>query len=209
MAAECNQIRGEYSAVYPSHGHARLMSSTLGCPVLAWTIAIVLSATPLRAQQAPPACPAAEAHRFDFLIGNWHGHEYLLKSPNDSAIDDALAVQTRKLPFGCAFEERTRYTPRQGPLVEGVILLAFDLPSKSWRYSLADNYVELATFDGVRTDSGWAFFHDLTTTTPLHRLRFQWVPTPTGYTQTIQVSTDSGRSWPVLRHLNFTRDANR
>jgi hypothetical protein len=177
--------------------------------VLACGFVTLLATAALNAQETPPQCPASEAHRFDFLIGNWHGREYLIKGPSDSTLDDMVATHNRKLPFGCAFEETIRYTPPQGAVVQGIILRSYDMPSASWRYAETSNYVELGIFDGVRTDSGWAFTHTITTTTPHRLLRFQWVPTRTGYTHIIQVSTDSGRTWPILRHLNYTRDSGR
>ena len=173
------------------------------------TVALAILSSVLPAQQPPPTCPAAEVHRFDFLVGRWHGREYLMKNPTDSALEDSLTAENKRLPFACAFEEHARSTTLDGHVTEGVILRAYDLPSRAWRYSLADGFVELAIFDGLRTDTGWVFLHELTTTTPHRLLRFQWVPTRTGYLQIIQVSSDSGRTWPIVRHLHYTPDRSR
>jgi hypothetical protein len=64
--------------------------------------------------------------------------------------------------------------------------------------------VELATFTSQPSDSGWVFSHDIPGPNP-RRLHIKWMPTPTGYTEVIQVSPDSGRTWPIVRHLNYTR----
>src|SRR5215469_3318640 len=153
-----------------------------------------------------PQCPPAEVHRFDFLIGDWRGQEY--RFPNaqrDSVIDDAAVAHNRKTGT-CQFEEHDVFTPVQGQPVLTTLIRSFDLASHAWMYSLIDGFVELPVFAGTQSDSGWAFVHDITTLTPPHRLRTQWVQTPTGYTEIMHVSMDSGRTWPVLFHVNFVRD---
>lgn len=57
-----------------------------------------------------------------------------------------------------------------------------------------------------RTDRGLVFLHTIKTATAPRMLRWQWEPTPTGYTEIIRVSDDSGQTWPMLRHMNYTRD---
>lgn len=185
------------------------MSTTLGYRLLTCVTLALVSASVLSSQEGPPVCPAAEVHRFDFLVGNWRGREYLITGPKDSTLDDALVAQNRKLPFGCALEERWTFTPRRGSAIRSVILRAYDLASKSWKYSLVNSFGELVTFQAVPTESGWTFLYDEATGPHPHRLRIEWVPMPTGYTEIIHVSTDSGKTWPVLRHMNYTRDSSR
>jgi hypothetical protein len=84
------------------------------------------------------------------------------------------------------------------------VIRGFDLASNQWKYSLVDKWVELATFTSQRGDSGWVFGYDIPGATP-RRLHIEWIATPAGYTEVIQVSPDSGRTWPIVRHLNYTR----
>jgi hypothetical protein len=168
-------------------------------------IAAVGASATLRGQAAPAQqCPPGEVHRFDFLIGDWRGREYVLAN-GDSTLDDDVVAHNRKLPYGCAFEEHWEFSQGNTVAVRTAVLRSFDLASKSWRYSLVNNFVELATFESTRGDTGWLFVHDIAGATPPHRLRIQWVPTPACYTEVIQVSPDSGRTWPVVRHLNYSR----
>jgi hypothetical protein len=180
----------------------------------AQTAVLVLSLSPAMSltQNAPrPTCPAAEVHRFDFLVGNWHGWEYnFVGGQRDSTRGDAVVAHNRKLPYGCGFAEQWEFTPADGsPAIESSILRSFDLASDSWRYTLVNNLVELATFESARSDAGWTFTHDIAGTTPPRRLEIEWMKTATGYTEVARVSTDSGRTWPIVRHLNYVRVADR
>jgi len=175
--------------------------------VLLYAVVAAAAPNPARAQARPaPQCPSEELHRFDFLVGDWHGQEYNIAN-GDSTVDDALVAHNRRLPFACAFEEHWEFRRGNTVAVRTVVLRSFDLASRSWRYSLVDNFVELATFEGARGDSGWAFLHDIVGAAPPARLRIRWLPTAAGYTEVIQVSHDGGRTWPVLRHLNYVRDS--
>ena len=156
------------------------------------------------AHQPPPTCPAAEAHRFDFLVGNWHGREYnFMNGSRDSTPGDGIVARNRKLSYGCAFEEHWEFTVN-GTVDSTSVIRGFDLASNQWKYSLVDKWVELATFTSQRGDSGWVFKYDIPGATP-RRLHIKWIATPAGYTEVIQVSPDSGRTWPIVRHLNYTR----
>jgi hypothetical protein len=169
-------------------------------------VLIATSAT-LGAQSSPPQppqCPPQETHRFDFLIGDWRGREYNL-ARGDSTPGDFVVAHNRKLPYGCAFEEHWEFSEGNTLVVQSSVLRSFDLASKSWKYSLVNNFVELATFESALGDSGWVFVHDIAGGTP-RRLRIQWVHTGAGYTEVIQVSPDSGRTWPTVRHLNYARE---
>lgn len=151
-----------------------------------------------------PTCPPAEQHRFDFLIGDWHGQEYnFMNGSKDSTPGDRIAARNRKLPYGCAFEEHWEFTSND-TVAKTSVIRGFDQASHQWKYSLVDKWIELATFTSTPSDSGWVFAYDIPGPTP-HRLHIKWVPTPSGYTEVIQVSPDSGRTWPIVRHLNYTR----
>src|SRR5215469_10495787 len=107
-------------------------------------LALALFLTPCLAfsQNAPrAACPAGERHRFDFLVGDWRGWEYTFTGgQRDSTRGDALIARNRKLPYGCAFEERWEFTPADGsPVIRSAVLRSFDLASDSWRYTLVNN----------------------------------------------------------------------
>jgi hypothetical protein len=62
--------------------------------------------------------------------------------------------------------------------------ISIGIASNQWTYSLVDKWVELATFTSQLGDGSRR---------------------PAGYTEVIQVSPDSGRTWPIVRHLNYTR----
>jgi hypothetical protein len=165
-----------------------------------------IGAAPLLAQETPPPCPAAEAHRFDFLIGNWHGREYTFASGSKDSVFEALwTARNRKLPYACVLEEHNQIIVKGKLFNACSIIRSFDLASQQWKYSLADFWLELATFDSERTESGWVFSHDLPGNKPV-RLHTQWFVTPTGYTEVMRVSNDSGRTWPVSHHVHYTRD---
>jgi hypothetical protein len=141
-----------------------------------------------------PSCPTSEMHRFDFLVGNWHGREYnFMNGSKDSTPGDLIAARNHKLPYGCAFEEHWEFTSND------------TVASSQWKYSLVDKWIELATFTSAPSDGGWVFAYDIPGPNP-RRLHIRWIPTPAGYTEVIQVSPDSGRTWPIVRHLNYTRD---
>jgi hypothetical protein len=171
-------------------------------------VALPISSVAASGQNAPrPTCPAAEVHRFDFLVGNWHGWEYnFMQGQHDSTRGDEVVAHNRKLPYGCAFAEQWEFTPADGsPMIQSSVLRSFDLASHSWRYTLVNNLVELATFESARSDAGWTFTHDIAGTMPPRRLQIEWMKTATGYTEVARVSSDSGRSWPIVRHLNYVR----
>jgi hypothetical protein len=177
---------------------------------LARLVPVVLSLSPaaVSAQNASrPTCPAGEVHRFDFLVGNWHGWEYnFMQGQHDSTRGDEVVAHNRKLPYGCAFAEQWEFTPADGsPMIQSSVLRSFDLASNSWRYTLVNNLVELATFESARSDAGWTFTHDIAGTMPPRRLQIEWMKTAAGYTEVARVSSDSGRSWPIVRHLNYVR----
>ena len=139
-------------------------------------ILLLSTVTRLSAQEPPPKCPAAELHRFDFLIGDWHGREYnFLNGSKDSTAGDEIVARNRKLSYGCAFEEHWEFT------ANGVV-----------------------AFASQPSDSGWVFRYDIPGPKP-HRLHIKWIATQAGYTEVIQVSSDSGRTWPIVRHLNYAR----
>jgi hypothetical protein len=172
-------------------------------------LVVLIGAAPLWAQDTPPSCPAAEVHRFDFMIGNWHGREYTVTSESkDSVFEGLWITRNRKLPFACVLEEHDQIIVKGKVFNATSIIRSFDLASHQWKYSLADYWVELATFDSERTDSGWVFTHDLPGDKPV-RLHMQWFATPTGYTEVMRVSNDSGRTWPTSHHVNYTRDSPR
>jgi hypothetical protein len=157
------------------------------------------------AQTASPQCPAAETHRYDFLVGDWHGAEYVFKNgAQDSAFEASWTARNRKLPYACAFEERN-VTIEGGKRLGASTLRSFDLASNQWMYGLVDEFVELAIFSSARSDSGWVFSHDIPGPKPV-RLHTLWIATPSGYTEVMRVSYDSGRTWPIIRHVNYTRD---
>src|SRR5579862_3612411 len=152
-----------------------------------------------------PQCPDTEMHRFDFLIGDWHGREYNFTNGHaDSTPGDLIAARNRKLPYGCAFEEHWEFTV-DGKVASTSVIRGYDLASNQWKYSLVDQFVELAVFDSQQSDSGWVFTHDIPGANP-RRLRIKWIATTAGYTEVVEVSPDSGRTWPIIRHLNYTRD---
>jgi hypothetical protein len=174
--------------------------------LLLTVISTLISGEQFQAQAPPPKCPPEEVHRFDFLIGDWRGVEYnVTHRAGDSTFEATVVAHNSKLPYGCAFEEHWEFVDSPTLTVRTAVLRAFDLASHSWKYSLVNNFVELVTFDSQLGDSGWVFVHDIAGVAPPTRLRIQWVPTSLGYTEVIQVSPDSGRTWPIVRHLNYRR----
>ncbi len=170
------------------------------------TLIALASTTHSFAQTAPPQCPAAETHRYDFLVGDWHGTEYVFKNgAPDSAFEASWTARNRKLPYSCAFEEHNEIVEGGKPFNRVSMLRSFDLASNQWMYGLVDEFVELAIFSSARTDSGWVFSHELPGPKPV-RLHTLWVATPSGYTEVMRVSYDSGRTWPIIRHVNYKRD---
>jgi hypothetical protein len=181
--------------------------SRVSIPV--FTLIALTWVAPIRGQEQRPACPPAETHRYDFLVGAWHGTEYVFKNgAADSAFEASWTARNVKLPYACAYEEHNEIIENGRSFNRVAMLRAFDLGSNQWMYSLVDEFVELSTFSSTRSDSGWVFSHDLTGAKPI-RLHTLWVATPSGYTEVMRVSTDSGRTWPIVRHVNYTRDPER
>jgi hypothetical protein len=171
------------------------------------SLVLSLRATPSSAQEARPKCPASELHRYDFLVGNWRGKEYTFAhGPSDSVFEATWIARNQKLPFDCAFDERWTIIEHGKVFNQTGVMRAYDLTSGQWYYSLTDDFVEFAIFGSIATDSGWVYSHDLPGAKPV-RLRTKWYATPTGYTELMQVSTDSGRTWPLYRHINYTRQS--
>lgn len=155
--------------------------------------------------QTRPQCPAAEVQRYDFLVGDWRGREYTFAhGPSDSVFEAVWTARNRKLPFACAYEEQWTIIEHGKRFNQSAVMRGYDLASRQWLYSLTDYFVEFAVFGSVLTDSGWAYAHDLPTPNPV-RLRTKWYATPAGYTELMEVSNDSGRTWPLYRHVNFAR----
>ena len=162
--------------------------------------------TSTQAQANRPHCPAAEAKRFDFMVGDWHGQEYSFpKGQRDSVKGDGTVAHNRKTA-DCQFEEHVTFTPPGVAPIPATILRVFDRASNGWMYGLVDGFLELAIFSGTQTDSGWVFSHDLTTSNPPRRIHTSWMPTPTGYMQITRTSTDSGKTWSMLYHTHYVRN---
>jgi|SRR5579862_3842978 len=159
-----------------------------------------------RAQDGHPQCPSAERHRFDFLIGDWHGQEYSFPSGQRDSIKGDGAVAHNRQTADCEFEEHVVFTPPHAAPIRATVLRVFDRAGNRWMYGLIDGFLELAVFPGTLTDSGWVFSHDLPTMSPPRRIHTSWVQTPSGYTEIMHTSLDSGRTWPILYHAHFERD---
>jgi hypothetical protein len=180
-----------------------LRRSPLG--VLSLTMTCWIAPVRAFAQDDRPTCPAAEAHRYDFLVGDWRGKEYSSTSESpDSVMEATWTAHNRKLAFDCAYEEHNEITVKGKPFNRIAMLRAFDLNSHQWQYSLVDDFVELAVFQSTMSDSGWVYSHMLPGKTST-LLNTQWVRTSTGYTELMRVSKDGGKTWTVFHHVHYTR----
>jgi hypothetical protein len=175
---------------------------------LALTLCIATSAgsDTARAQQMPPAppCPPAEAHAFDFMLGDWIGTVYTLNG-SDSTRGPTAHVSNAKILAGCALEEHWHFEEHGATEVDALILRAFDAATGEWSYNLATNRNEHLTYEGQKDGDVWRFYYDLTADGTTTRIRITWVPTPAGYSEQIARSSDGGHSWALTRHVNFVR----
>ena len=163
------------------------------------------------AQMGPsPQCPSEQKNEFAFLVGQWVGTVYDLKTdrpgapPTDSVPGVTARTTARVLFSGCALSEQWHFEDHGVVEVETEILRAFDATSGTWAYDLVTSRLEHVRFEGRRMGDRWVFEHNLPGAGgPLVRL--WWVPTAFGYSEQISRSADGGRTWTETRHINFKR----
>ena len=159
-------------------------------------------------QPAPlPACPAEQAQAFDFMVGRFHGTVYDLSATDSTAAGVSAQVSAEKVVSGCALLERWHFQQNGAVEDEVVVIRAFDAPTHTWSYDLANAHLNHLTWVGAVMAGSQYFVHSFPDKDKIVQARIRWVPTAAGYSEQVSRSSDGGRTWVNTRHINFVRDS--
>jgi hypothetical protein len=193
------------------HGLEVRSMQTLRITLFAGVVAAVLtSIAPAHAQQmASP--PAAGAHDFDFLVGEWRVHHRRLKPGGHEWVQFEGTCSNRALMDGSAnMEEHALDAP--GGAYHAVALRAYDSKAGQWAIWWLDGRYPSGPLDPPmkgRFENGVGrFYSDYTQDGKPMRVRFLWSDITTISARWEQAtSSDGGTTWEPNWIMSFQREA--
>lgn len=165
---------------------AALLVSSNGRPALAQ------AAAPPSPKPAP--CTAPEYRQFDFWIGDWDTF--------DLTDHDKLVARNRvdSILGGCVLRE----VYEQGDGMNGQSFTIYDAARKVWHQSWVTNRGQLLVIEGrMQGDRIVLTGTDRDPNGKRVRLRGVWVRVEGGVRETVDASSDAGRTWKTLFDIVF------
>ena len=157
--------------------------------------AIALLSMDVHAQATPPApCSAAEAHQFDFWIGDWDVYE-----------PDGKLAGTNRIErlYGCALHESWK-----SPELAGQSINVFDARRGLWHQTWIDSNSSLLVLEGGMRGTSLAM-SDATLPGRKDAARVNeitWTPNPDGSVrQHWRVTRDGGKTWETAFDGKYVR----
>ena len=151
---------------------------------------LLLGATPLAAQTAPPAspCTAPEHRQFDFWVGDWEVQRRDGKVAGTNRIEPILG--------GCALRES--WTGASG--FAGTSYNVYDRSRKVWHQTWVDGQGNLLQLEGAWADGRMTLQGETVDSTGAKsRQRITWTPTAADQVRQLwETSTDGGATWSVI-----------
>ncbi len=179
----------DYFSLVHSNAGWKVVSKTFNVERKAQTAVTTPQAGSLPGQSL---CPADEARKFDYMVGNWTTSE----SPTPADGPTTGTSRTERILNGCGIWEH-RYVEQKGKEVfDAHVVWGYDATTKGMLLFYIDDAAHTQLYEGKRENGGWAFYRQR----PGEKggtilIRVTYAQKGKGFTQTVERSKDQGKTW--------------